>query len=414
MKENVIKDKSPFQWIYKTQERMNNFPYCRICNPADADDAKSIFQTISSFEEGRGRSLFSIFHFPFSIIRNRFIPLLVIAICSCSPYRYLCIETLNSASITFPTEMRRVLIVNNALPQNDVPFESTLFHLADSIAISADSAAFDFCSSLGEVLADFEGFDDVRLLDGCFRNRDMSPLLAPNLERNEVEMLCEEHETDVVISLDRLLFSINEYTYKTIGIQMQEDIQVDISGVLRVYVPDREKPLTTILLTDTITPEAGFDYDNEGILKILFSINPSNLLRVSARYMATEARKYFIPYWHEDLRWYYKSSIAQWKEATAYAESERWDKALDIWKKLYGRETSWKQRARLCSNIALGLELTGDLEQALQYAKLSHQLMHDRLGADDAFVQKQDTYINVLTSRIIEERRLQLQLKIEN
>ena len=331
--------------------------------------------------------------------------LLIILIGSCSPYRYISIETCNPASITFPADMRRILVVNNALPQDDVPFESTIHQLPASVTISADSAAFDFCRTLGETLADFPGFDDVRLLEGCLR-KDMSPLSAPNLEPHDVELLNDEHETDIVISLDRLLFRINEYAYNIFSFQMQEVIDVDISGVLRVYAPGREAPVTSVLLADTVSVA---DHKVGDIWELLLSTGQTNLLRVSATYLAREARTHFIPYWSEDIRWYYVSFAARWKEATAYAESEKWDKALDIWKQLYERATSWKQKARLSSNLALGAELTGNLEQALQYAKLSHQLMHDHLGADDAITKKQEVYVNVLTSRIAEEQKLRLQ-----
>ena len=345
-------------------------------------------------------------NFPFP--RLSLFPLFLLLICSCTPYRYLSIETLTPADITFPVDMRRVLVVNNALPQDETPFESTIRQLPESVTISADSAAFDFCRTLGETLADFRGFDDVRLLEGSLR-KDLSPLTAPTLKRDEIELLCEEHETDIVISLDRLLFNIGEYAYNVFGYQTQTFLNVEISGVLRVYMQGRETPMTTILLADTITPEIGFDYYDKEIWDILFPADQTNLLRESARYIAVEARKHFIPYWYEDLRWYYTSFIARWKEATAYVESEKWDKALVIWKELYERATSWKQKARLCSNLALGAELTGDFEQALQYAKLSHQLMHEHIGAEDAITKKQEVYVNVLTSRIAEDQKLRLQ-----
>ena len=338
------------------------------------------------------------------------LPLFLITLCSCSPYRYINIETYNPASITFPVNMRRILIVNNALPQNDVPFESIFRQQPESFVISADSAAFDFCSTFGEVLTDFHGFDDVRLLDGCLR-KDMSPLSIMNLNRSEVELLCDEHETDVVISLDRLLYRIDNHFDNIYGFQTQEEIHVEISGVLNVYVPGRDSPMTTIALTDTVIIEIGFDFYNEDFWDIFFSNDQSNLLRVAAKYLTNEARMHFIPYWNEDSRWYYTSFDARWKRATAYAQSDMWDKAMNIWKDLYGQTTSWKKNAYLCSNLALAMELTGDLVQALQYAELSYQLMHDHWGAENAITKKQEVYLNVLKSRIVEEQKLRLQME---
>ena len=336
-------------------------------------------------------------------------PLIIIVISSCAPYRYLSMETLNPASITLPVDMRRILIVNNALPQDEVPFESNYHQLSESVTLSVDSAAFEFCRTLGETLADFSGFDDVRLLEGCLRT-DMLPLLAPTLQRDDVELLCDEHETDIVISLDRLLYRVSESDDYMFGIPLQNMFHVETMGVLRVYMPGRETPLANIMLGDTLIFDLWYEQNDEDVWNSLNSINPDNLFNISARYIANEARTHFIPYWSEDLRWYYTSFTADWKEATAYAGSEKWDKAVAIWKKLYGQTTSWKQRARLCSNLALGAEMTGDFEQALQYAKLSHQLMLDHLGADHLNTKKQELYVNVLTSRITEEQKLKLQM----
>ena len=339
-----------------------------------------------------------------SIITWGLFPMLFIAICNCAPYRYLSIETLNPADITFPVDMRRVLVVNNALPQNEVPFESTKHKLIEPLTISADSAAYDFCRTLGETLADFRGFDEVRLLEGSLRI-DQSLLTAPKLTRDDVDLLCNEHESDIVISLDLLLFRVEEYANIIFGYQTQEYLNVETSGVLRVYAQGRETPMTTILLADTIIFDIWFDQNGEDIWDFLSSDNQTNLLRESAIYLAYKARKHFIPYWDEDIRWYYTSFETRWKEATAYAEAEKWDMALEIWREIYEQTSSWKKQARLCSNIALGLEMTGNFEQALQYAKKSNQLMQDHQRDDD----KQEVYVNVLTNRITEEQKLRLQ-----
>ena len=333
----------------------------------------------------------------------------LIILCSCSTYHYISIETINPAEITFSKDMRRLLIVNNALPQDDVPFESTLRRLPESFTISSDSTAFDFCRTLGEALADFQGFDDVRLLEGSLR-KDLSLLSASALTYEKIELLCDEHESDIVISLDCLLYKINEDERNVFGFQMQSVIDVEISGLLRIYAQGKETLMTAIILADTLSPDIWFEYHDNDIWNVLLAADQTNLLRESARYLAHEARKHFIPYWNEDIRWYYVSSQSRWKEASVYAASDKWDKASEIWNELYKRTSSWKQQARLASNLALATELTGDLGEALRYAKLSHQLMIDHSGAEDTTTKRQELYVNVLSSRITEAQKLRLQM----
>jgi len=335
--------------------------------------------------------------------------LLFLLLLSCSPFRYIAVDTQNPAAITFPPELRRILVVNNAVTQQEVPYESTLRMIPDSVKITADSTAFDFCRTLGEIVAEHPFFDDVRLLEGCFR-KDMMPLTAMFLTREEVGQLCDEHEVDVVISLDRLLFKLKEDTEKVYGVEVIGMLRVEVSGVLRLYLPGRETPMTTVLLADTIKPDFWFEPDDMLPHSLLFSSDHTNLLRKSARLLAEEARVHFIPYWSHDVRWYYVASESQWKEATAFAVSERWDRATQLWLTLYDRASSWKKRARLASNIALGKELTGDLEEALKYAERSHQLFLEQLGKEDETVKKQEVYVRVLSNRIVEERRLRVQM----
>ena len=346
----------------------------------------------------------------FSALITSFLGWLLLTSSGCSAYRYIDVETCNSGAMTFPAEMNRVLIVNHALPQHDVPFESTLRQVPISITITADSTAFDFCRTLGSALAEFSGFDDVRLLEGCFR-KDESPLSSTPLSHEDVEQLSDEHEVDVVISLDRLLFRLNEYYDTIAGIEMQGIMNVEVSGVLRVYKPGRETPLTTILPLDTIRPDLWFDKDDKSLWDVLLSLDPTNLLRESARFSAYEARKHFIPYWDPDVRWYFVSYETKWKQASAYAAAEKWDSALPIWKALYEGATSWKKKAYLASNIALAEELIGNPEQALEYATISYQLMRQYLGEEESATKMQEVYIRVLTARIVEESKLRFQIR---
>ena len=341
------------------------------------------------------------------------IALLFIFFTSCSPLKYVSVENYNPAVLTFPPEMRRLLIVNNAVSQPDVPFESSVRRIPDSLKITADSTAFDFCRTLGTIIAEFPGFDDVRLLDNYLRT-DQLPLSAPVLTREVVGQLCDEHEVDVVVSLDRLLFRLKEYANTMYGLDVSGVVDVEMEGILRVYVPTRQTPLTTIELADTITLSSDLMLERNDLRDwdLLFSHDRSNLLRESAKFQAEAVRIHFIPHWMEDIRWYYVASGSRWKEASAYAVAERWEKASEVWKALYGRTSSWKQKARLASNIALGMELTGDLDEALQYANVSHQLLHEQLGADHSKVKRQELYVQVLTHRIEQERKLRRQINL--
>ena len=75
---------------------------------------------------------------------------------ACSTINYVGIETYNPAEVTFPENVAKVLIVNNAVPQpEDAGYEYTLQgEKQDTCKAKADSALFDACRTLGEAIVE--------------------------------------------------------------------------------------------------------------------------------------------------------------------------------------------------------------------------------------------------------------------
>ncbi|MDR2763453.1 MAG: DUF6340 family protein [Tannerella sp.] len=333
---------------------------------------------------------------------------LCIACClwvSCSPVRYVGIETYAPASITFPRSVKNVLILNNAAAQPEVPFTSAVRESSDSLRIASDSLLVDFCRILGRLIAESPYFEDVRLYEGRYR-ADQAFSSDVKLTENEVRQLCEEHDVQAVISLDRLLFSIHEKLWNISVLDVLNEWHVDVSGVLRTYLPDGDTMPNAVYLADTVIPRLTSD-DGWAVS----TLTPEQLLHEVAAYMAKEAYVHFVPYWREDMRWYYVSSDSRWKEAAAFAAAERWESATAIWEALYEKSVSWKAKARLASNLALGAELGGRLTAAWQWASLAHQYFAEHLNADDSTVRLQKSYVEVLEQRMAEEKILRRQLE---
>lgn len=327
---------------------------------------------------------------------------------SCSPVRYLGIETYNPSGITFPREVKSVLIVNNAVPQPEVPFESTIPNQRDSVHIPADSAVFDFCRTLGVEIAASPYFEDVRLLDEGYRE-DKYFFTDRMLTADDVSLLCREHSVDAIISLDQLMFQIKESARKSSDFDFEGWMEIYVTGVLRAYLPERDTPLTSILISDTVHPQAG--YDILDVASVL--VYPEVMLRETAKLIAERSLVNFVPYWSNDVRWYYVSSNAAWKEATAYAALDRWEQAYEKWKTIYDKtpESSWQSKSRLTSNMALSKELTGDFAKALYWATESYRLLEEKSKESDRHLALQKLYIDVLKHRILADKRLNNQIK---
>lgn len=326
---------------------------------------------------------------------------------ACSPIRYIGIEVYNPSGISFPKEVRKVLIVNNAVPQPEVPYVSTLVKNADSITIAADSALFGFCRTLGVKIAESSYFEDVRLLEESYR-ADTYFFSDQQLSPDDVSVLCREHEVDAIVSLDRLMFQLKE-AVQSFDFELVGWMDVEVAGVVRAYLPGKSTPLASIEIADTIYSQLWFDMLDLSSL----SAGAEVLLQEATTIVAERALVNFVPYWSNDARWYYVSLSASWKEAAAYAASDKWAQANEKWKALYDETTdaSWQSKARLASNLALSNELAGDFPKALYWATQSYQLLQGRLRDDDAYLQLQKSYVNVLTYRTLANKRLHLQIE---
>ena len=281
---------------------------------------------------------------------------------SCSSVNYVGIETYNPAEITFPGNVGKILVVNNAVHQpDDVGCEFTLFgDKVDTCRVKADSALFYACSGLGKAMADISFFNDVLLYHDAVRKDDVY-YEDKKLTQDQVQELCDETGTDAVVSIDRLLFeskkNIMAYAEGYVG----GEIQVKISGVVRGYLPGRPNPLATVYVADSV-----FFNEEAPNLILLDKFLPSseNALRASAEYIGMKTSPNFVPHWNNETRWFYTGMGTKWKEASAYAQSEKWDKAVEYWEHLYEKSGGWKAKAKAASNIALGYEMKTKLDEA--------------------------------------------------
>jgi hypothetical protein len=325
--------------------------------------------------------------------------------------RFVGIETFNPAEIVYPDQIRTVLIVNNAVPQPpDSGYEYKLAGiLQDTCKAHADSALFDACRALGEAIVKTGFFDDVLLFAENTR-RDNSFLSDVRLTQEEVQSLCEETGADAVISIDRLLFNMKKEVFAFPEGYVYGTKNIEIKGVIRSYLPSRNVPQITILMTDSLFwGEEAFDLRTVDQLLP----TPDNALRIAGAYIGNKAHPVFVPHWKNENRWFFTGIGARWKKASVYADNNKWNEALEEWLHIHANSTYWKSKAKSASNVALAYELTGELDKALLLATEAYELYEKNAGINDSYTQLQLIYKETLARRIQSEKKLTLQLREE-
>lgn len=331
-----------------------------------------------------------------------------LSLSACTTINYVGIETYNPGEVTFPENVTKVLIVNNAVPQpEDMGYTYRLQgEKQDSCTARTDSAIFDACRSLGIAIVDASYFNDVLLYHAATR-RDHQALSDKKLTQKQVAELCEENDVDAVISIDRLLFQMTRderVLHEGFAIGM---IDVKMSGVIRSYIPERETPLATVLIQDSLYWTESATY--------LSTVNrmlptPDDALRTAGQYIGANAYINFVPHWVKETRWYYTGFSSSWKEASAYASMKNWDRAEEKWNQIYRSSKSWKSQAKAASNLALCYEINGDLEKAYEWAHKAYTLFEGKENEDEKTAHLLNLYVNALSERLRLDKKLNTQI----
>ncbi|WP_302026944.1 DUF6340 family protein [Parabacteroides johnsonii] len=326
---------------------------------------------------------------------------------ACSTIEYIGIETYNPAEITFPKKVDKVLIVNNAVPQpDDVGYTYNLYGtVQDTARAHADSALYDACHSLGKSIVDVSFFNDVLLYHDGTR-QDTKYLVDEKLTPEAVKELCRETGTDAVISFDRLLFRMEKNVVVFAEGFVVGGVDVEITGVVRGYLPGRDNPLATVYVQDSVFWSESAD--NMEQLK-LYLPSPDEALRAAGQYIGTKITPNFVPHWDNESRWFYKGEGARWKEATAYALSDKWEEAALRWKHVYENSSRWKERAKAASNLALYYEMKTQLKEAYNWAAKSYEIFNSKKGEDYNYTKMQRLYVEALGKRIRSDQKLNKQ-----
>lgn len=334
------------------------------------------------------------------------ISLLTVALMTaCASVRQIDIEVFNPSEVTFPDHVTKLLVVNNAVPQAPyVGSECLLFGVVQDTCLAyADSALFEATRSLGEAIVDADFYDDVLLYNKPTRT-DKSFLSDVKLTAEQVEELCLETGADAVISFDRLLFNSRRSIVARQNDFYEGLTEVGIAGVVRAYLPYRQNAIVSVVMSDSVRLK-----EHAIGLESLKSTSYDDLLKIAGGYIGKLAAYNFIPFWTNDVRFYYTSADSRWKEAVAFIVANKWEQSAEKWQAIYEREQSGKKKAKAANNLALCTEISGDFEKACEWAVRSRDLFSKHLGADHAETKQLTLYVEKLQKRAQADKKLDLQ-----
>ena len=338
---------------------------------------------------------------------------------SCTSIHNFAIEIREPAKITFPPNVSKIVVVNNAASSANGNFGTECFFNGKEIdspfTIKFDSAIWISTLRLTEGI-DAEKFFSKAMIYKIPVRTDKTSLEIRLIPETVKQTIFDTSDADAIISIDRCLF---KYTQKinqlATGYSLEPyytfvNTKTIVDLTCSAYLREREKPLTTFMLRDSLffTEQVS----NDSIL--LFDEIPNLMITEAAAHIGEKAVPYFTPSWKRVDRSLYTSYESRMKEALAYAKADKWIAAENIWLQLYNGKTNHKAQAYLAGNLAVASEIQDDLNKAYDWAQKAEMLFKkENEQKNKPEIDRIKSYILSLTERINNDILLNKQLGIE-
>ena len=274
---------------------------------------------------------------------------------SCSSLQTISFDQLQAADVSFPDAVRKVAVINN------MPVLKTKDnHEILSSELEGDGKVAS--EALAENIANVNYFDQVIICDSVFRAQDKVPRVNVILTKEEVRKLSEDLGVDMILSFDRIHIQTKPGVLFYPDFPMPIDaVDGIISPIVRVYIPNRDKPLFVVAKQDTISWE------------IEPALSDRKIVKEASEYAASIPVEHLLPHWDEVARFYYDGGNIEMRDAGVYLRENNWDEAYSQWKIAYEKRKG-QQKMKAAFNIALYYEIKDNAKELKK--KLQEKMKH--------------------------------------
>lgn len=314
--------------------------------------------------------------------------LLTVISFSCISTKPLFIEIPQKSQKELPENIQSLLLVARIVDESytDLKTDSLqkLFYLQqfDYDTIINDIQAVDTTlKALGELLFESGRYDFV-IPENRFLDFEKNAFITKEMPWDEVKSLCETYNTDAVLSLDYLKMRVSTNYDKNETFDpgsnsfmsfAEAQMQVSYEAIFRVYDPRTEKVVRRQLMRDTLYWE-----DADYTLNALFSrFTPvKTALTETGISIALNLSGEISTKWRPERRSYFAKGDANLKQAEPLVNTNQWETAIALWKETAENAKSKSVKSKAEFNIALGYEMLGDIDLAIEWALKSYETMY--------------------------------------
>lgn len=322
------------------------------------------------------------------IVNHASVFLLIFTLFSCMSAKPLLIEIPQKSKKELPQNIQSLLliarVVDDSFTNLDADSLQRIFYRQqfDYDTIINDIQAVDTTiKALGELLFESGRYDFV-IPENRFPAFESNAFISREMPWEEVKTLCETYNTDAVLSIDyfktRIKTSYNNEDYfnpynNSFSTIWEAKMQISYETIIRVYDPVQNKILTRQLLRDTL-----FWEDVGSNARELFSrFTPvKQALNEVGIAIALDFSEVIGPVWLRERRSYFAAGDENMKQAVPLVNTGQWLSAIELWKNTAEKSNSKSLKSKAEFNIALGYEMLGDIDSAIDWALKSYNSMY--------------------------------------
>ena len=273
-------------------------------------------------------------------------------------------------------------------------------------AIKTDSLSI-FC--LGALTEDLEGkdfFSSVQMIPVTLNNGTKF-FGTSKLTDSKIKELCQANHVNVVLSLDKIKV-IDELTenYLDESSTYLSTLVLNFETQWSIHYLNNPE-VTSEQFTDTVFWESESYYRKKAMSDLP---DRNDALVDGALNVGHKTVNRLVPYWDKVDRYFFNPNMKLMKQAMDSVYVKNWKSAIKLWETQYNKTKNSRIQAQAANNIAIGYEITGDLDKALEYATRAYYSLGKMTIVDYESFTRLSDYIVELTQRKNEQAILKKQL----
>lgn len=263
----------------------------------------------------------------------------------------------------------------------------------DTTMIVLDSLVSDtLLQVLGELLFESQRYDIVIPYNRNIPRLEYFNDTPETLEWDYVSKVCDDFNTDALLVLENFATRVVtnyesgfDYSYSYGQKSYYASIDFYYRAHWRIYDPVKKEIIVDYISSEDTLYWDNYEYSLVDCFKGLPSIKDAGI--ETAIKVAFDFSDKISPVWKEDSRYYYVTKDDDVDKSIPLASEGNWYGALENWLK-YVDTGSKSNRSKVMLNVALGYEMTGNLDEAINWAKNS---------MDTYYREVSNYYLNELT-----------------